>query len=246
MHKKPQQYRSGRCIHCLVTSDQINNDHIFPKAWYPDDTPASIQRWTVPSCVKCNEKHGSNEQDLLIWLGSCIGRKDARASGIMEKALRSIKPEFGKNPKDKISRQAKREQFLRATEIVETPTTTGVLPNFGPDPSIQYPVLMTVQIPVEGLIVLGKKIVGGLTYHFESRFIENDNEQISIFFEIDKDVARIIELVERFGQTYDIGPGITVARAVSQGESNAVLFKIEIWGRLKIYGELVPREGTAS
>ncbi len=125
------QKKPGRCVHCLVTSDQINNDHIFPKAWYPADTLASFQRWTVPSCIKCNTEHGKNEQDLLIRLGLCIDPKDNRASGIAGKALRSIKPESGKNPKDKISRHGKRKQLLKEIEILESPTTTGVLPNFG-------------------------------------------------------------------------------------------------------------------
>jgi hypothetical protein len=237
-----QQYRAGRCVHCLQWSNEINDDHIFPAAWYPDNTPSTVERWTAPSCVGCNTEHGRNEQELLIRLGLCLDPRDARASGVAEKALRSIRPEAGRTPRDKMARQAKRSEILGEIEVYEAPPTAGVFPNFGPDPTIQYPVLAGVKVPADRLIALGQKIVRGLTYHFERRFIECDKEDIQIFFVSDEDATQIMGAARQYGQTFHKGPGIAVTRAVAQDGSDAGLFTIQIWGRLKIYASLCPKE----
>ena len=137
------------------------------------------------------------------------------------------------------------KQVIKDIELHKTPPTAAVFPNFGRDPSIHYPECMTVKIPAEGLITLGEKIVRGLTYHFAHRFIEDEKEEIGVHFVHDRNVTEVAELVKRFGQAFHKGPGIAVARAVTQDGSNAALFIIEIWGRLKIYASLLPREEIA-
>jgi len=239
--KKGQRFKAGRCIHCLEQSEQINDDHIFPSAWYPDDTPSDVERWTVPSCLKCNKDHGINEQELLIRLGLCISPQDARACGVAAKALRSITPAAGKSERDKRARQAKRREILKDVELQDKPPEIGIFPNFGPDPSISYENFMVLTIKGDRLIKLGKKIVRGLTYHFENRFIENDREEIEVHFVHDRDAVNVVEMAKRFGQSFHRGPGISVIRAIAGDGSNAGIFIVEIWGRVKFYVTLLPR-----
>jgi hypothetical protein len=49
-----------------------------------------VQRWTVPSCAKCNRELGQLEKDLLIRLALCIDPSLGTASGLASKALRSL------------------------------------------------------------------------------------------------------------------------------------------------------------
>lgn len=233
-----QIYKFGQCVHCLKQSDEINDDHVLPSAWYPDDTPGTEERWTVPSCVRCNKEHGKNEQDLLIRLGLCLGPEEA-------KALRSIQSEAGGDERDASARAAKRREILSIVDFVDTPQTEGVLPNFGVNPSLEYPTFALIKIPAAGLITLGKKIVRGVTHFLEKRFIEDDEEVIDIFFVADENGAEIAGLISKFGQTFHKGPGVTVMRAVTQDGERAGLFLIEIWGRLKIYASLLPKQAAS-
>ncbi len=77
-----------RCVHC--PSDSETMDHVFPRSWYPDTTPDDVQRWTVPSCFKCNNELSRIERNLLISLGLCLDPHLPGASGIGERALRSL------------------------------------------------------------------------------------------------------------------------------------------------------------
>lgn len=110
MVKKP---KSGRCVHCLQKVDNLTRDHVFPSAWYPDNTPENVQRWTIPSCKKCNEEYGRLEEDLLLRLGMCISPEDAKSSGITDKVLRSIDPQYTKDRTEKRIRERKREKIKK-------------------------------------------------------------------------------------------------------------------------------------
>ena len=70
----------GRCIHCRETLVEATKDHVFPSSWYPDTTPDEVQRWTAPSCQRCNVESGRLEEDLLVFF---------RAASIREKPPRA-------------------------------------------------------------------------------------------------------------------------------------------------------------
>ena len=235
---KAPRYRSGRCVHCLQQSEEINDDHVIPSAWYPDDTPTTVNRRTAPSCARCNTEHGKIEQNLLIRLGVCIDPEDLRAIGISAKALRSIQPGAGKNPRDKVRRLKKLIQVLRQTEIRDTPTPGVELPGFGPYPNTQYPKYVLVPVAKAELITLGRKIIRGIIYNLEKRFIEDDKEDIDIFFLEDEHSTIISERIRRNGKTFEIAPGVTVSRWV---DNFGGMFFIGIWEKLKLFGSLSPK-----
>src|SRR3989442_6875773 len=79
-----------RCVHCLLMTDSPEADHVFPKSWYPDSTPETVQRWTVPSCPKCNRTHGQLEKDLFLRMIFCVDSKSEAATGLAAKALRTL------------------------------------------------------------------------------------------------------------------------------------------------------------
>src|SRR5882757_1903236 len=83
-----------RCVHCLrlkVSED----DHVFAFSWYPDTTPTTVQRWTAPSCPRCNRTFGELETDLLARLIGCVDPKAEAASGLHANVLRLRESKLG-------------------------------------------------------------------------------------------------------------------------------------------------------
>ena len=64
---------------CLADEVEITSDHVFPRSWYPDTTPANLEKWQMPSCRQCNADFGRMEEDLLLVLALCA---DPNADGV--------------------------------------------------------------------------------------------------------------------------------------------------------------------
>src|SRR5437868_1838889 len=79
----------ARCIHCFNPAGNTQ-DHVFPRAWYPESTPEDVQRPTAPSCRPCNGKFGRLEEYLLGRLGLCMDPRTIESSGIPARALRAV------------------------------------------------------------------------------------------------------------------------------------------------------------
>lgn len=237
--------KEGVCIYCYQRT-VVNRDHVFPKAWYPDSTPPDIQRWTVPSCAPCNSAHGENEEDLLIRLGLCLAPDEAIAPGIAEKANRAISRGNGSNSRDDRARELRRAEILKTVSFSKTPSSFGVLPGFGLQPNVDYEgTYVAVLLPAEGLKRLGEKIIRGITYKETEKIIPGEYE-IGVWINEDRSVADFIELTERHGVKRHFGPGIRATRAEAAGDPLSAIFRIEIWGRLKLNGSVLPREFASS
>jgi hypothetical protein len=65
-------------------------DHVFPRSWYPDSTPAKVQRWTAPSCGKCNRDSGTKETELFVRMAFCVDPRKPGADGLAKQALRAV------------------------------------------------------------------------------------------------------------------------------------------------------------
>src|SRR5665213_1448248 len=102
----------GKCVHCLIDFHVLTWDHVFPTSWYPNTTPADLEKWKFPSCEPCNLRYSKIEQSLLIAFGLCLTPGEAISAGIPEKALRAAKPEFATNEKDRQARLAMRNKIL--------------------------------------------------------------------------------------------------------------------------------------
>lgn len=236
-----KRQNSGRCVHCLKNVEDLTRDHVFPKAWYPDNTLQNLERWTIPSCRKCNEEYGRLEEDLLFRLGMCLDPEAAKSSGITDKVLRAIDPECATTLKEKQIRQKKREQIKN--EIVEWKNIPpiGILPNLGLQSHVNYARYASIPISEAKLERLGHKIVRGITYIIDKYFIENDCE-IKVVFTQDQEAKPILESMSSFLKAYHCSPGITVERAITDERADCGFYAIEIWGRLKIYAVVMPRD----
>jgi 5-methylcytosine-specific restriction endonuclease McrA len=128
MAKRPSR---GKCVHCLTDDVDRTWDHVFPRAWYPDSTPSDLYKWQIPSCHACNRDYGSMEDDLLFRLALCVDPDTPGTAGIVDKALRSMKPELAKDKRDRAARAA-RAARLRG-ELIDGPNIerSAVYPGLG-------------------------------------------------------------------------------------------------------------------
>ena len=234
-----KKFPPGRCAHCLEEFDTLTSDHVFPDSRYPDTTPENIEKWQMPSCSECNKKHGRMENDLLLRFGLCIDPSEHKSLGIAQKALRSVDPAHAKKPKDREHRLKRRHNIMRNLLPSRKVQDEAIFPNFGRHPDYTGADQPGVLVAESDLKMLGEKLVLGITYVVDHRFIEKDH-QVEVFFLRDEAAEQILTQLNKHGVRYECGPGITVLRAVPHDMSTAALFAIEIWGRLHMYAAVRP------
>ena len=97
----------GRCVHCLRDKVELTSDHMFPQAWYPDTTPANLEKWQLPACNECNNRYSKIERDLLNRFSLALDAKHPASAGLVDAALRGMDPNAGHNEKDAAAREAR-------------------------------------------------------------------------------------------------------------------------------------------
>ncbi len=229
----------GVCVHCVKNVPERNWDHVLPESWYPNTTPQNMEKWKVPSCITCNREYGKIEQDLLIRLGLCLDPNHPDTKSLTEKALRSIKPEFGKNRRDKRARERKQKKILRGTSVSHEVPKHGVLPNFGPAHEAGEEGYISVNLPKHDLDRIAEKIVRGIAFVENGIFID-DKYSLDIFVLNDEGAKEIIDIINKFGVTLSRGAAITVRKATIPEDPKSGLYAIEIWGKVKLYASVMP------
>ena len=234
MAKRPPR---GKCVHCLAADVDRTRDHVFPRSWYPDTTPPDIYKWQIPSCLSCNEDYGRLEEDLLLRLALCIEPQIQATSGIVNKALRSMKPEFAKNGRDKAARTAKatwlRKELLSGPDI----PISAVYPGLGERWGRSSQESLGIRVPAKSFRCLTEKIVRGIYYLEDQMFIEPPLT-IKFYALTDVGAERFKAILERFGCKYAQEPGIVVWCAVPEDAPMNGIFEIQIWEQFNIYASV--------
>lgn len=199
-----------------------------------------MEKWTAPSCLKCNSDYGKLEQDLLIRFGLCLNPTDPAAKGIVDKALRSIKPEFGRNPKDRKARLKKQKEILG--EMLRFPQVPdhGIFPNFGPVHVAGPDGYLGVRLDKNKIEKVAAKIIRGVAFVQDGIFID-ENYELSIYFLEDAGAKPVVEMIDQYGVQLHRGPGLLVRRAVIPDDPRAGLYALEIWQRAKMYVAITPK-----
>jgi hypothetical protein len=228
-----------KCVHCLCESHNVTKDHVFPSSWYPNDTPATVQRWTVPSCLECNGRLGALEEDLFIRLALCVGPAKADASGISRKVLESFGVGVhGLSVEEKAYRVALRDRIIAETAPIQSRESMTLLPGMGPHEGFPIEEQMVIPIPQEPLLAVSRKVVRGCEYKLNrKRYIEKPYK-LNIYFVHDQGIERTTTMLDTVEQVA-LGPGFAVSRLESPpGGPSVVLYRIIVWGKLKIYASI--------
>jgi len=227
----------GKCVHCLKDSVERDWDHVFPESWYPASSPENQYKWQVPSCVPCNRALGKIEDDLLRRIGLCLDPDAPASSSIVLKALRAHTRATGKDERDRNIRAALGKRVLdEALEAAAAPEHA-VYPGMGERWARPREDQLAVRISADGFHCLTEKIVRGIFYVVDQKFIEPPYVVES--FPLDPSTTGPVrELLDRFAGTYAREPGIVVRRAVTD-DGVSSLFEIEFWGQFKSYATVM-------
>jgi hypothetical protein len=241
----PKRPPSGRCVHCLDTFEELTWDHVFPLGWYPDGTPENLEKWKIPSCLPCNHLHSKNEGELLVRMGLCVDPEDPLAAGIAEKAMRATRASEGRDERDAQRRAALRKKILASVIEGEKIPHQATYPGFGPYRDQPIEEQVAVPIKAKSIRMLAEKVVRGLIYIADGRFVEAPYE-FNQFVLNEEGAAPIKTALDRFGQTYERGPGIRVRRASPVEDPKSAFYEVEIWGKLKMYASVLNTEREMS
>jgi len=227
----------GRCVHCLKQANERDWDHVFPASWYPDSAPPNLEKWQIPSCISCNRDYGKLESDFLSKVGLCLDPHDPASSSVVQTALRSMKPAAARNERDARHRLNRGRRIITEALQGDQIPTQGVYPGLGDRWGDIEGERVAVLVPAESFKRITEKIVRGIFYVEEQRFIEPPNK--IDFFALGGDEAALWErLLGKFGTVYAREPGIVVRRAVAPDDGISSLFAIEFWKQFKTYASV--------
>jgi hypothetical protein len=233
-----KKFPPGLCAHCANYFEDLTSDHVFPQSWYPDTTPDKMEKWQMPSCIKCNRRYSKIEDDLLVRLSLGLEQNDFHSIGVTDKAMRAMTPEFGRNKKDRHMRQKKREKILKqmisASQCNDKSFLSGLNNSFGMDKNQLFALL----IPENSLEALGEKIVRGVTYVLKDKILD-DNYIVEILIVQDNFNTQISEVIRKHTFIHHRGPGIIVGVATPNDNPDCGWFEILIWGKIKFYGAVL-------
>ena len=219
---------AARCVHCLRDTDSTTKDHVFPSSWYPDSTPETVQRWTVPSCTDCNKYLGKLETDLLVRLALRLDPSSEAATGISSKALRSLGLDVDNlDPKEKEHRDKRRAKIK--AELFQHNEDSGTP---GAIPGLSSPVgegsQFALPIPWAALSIIAEKVARGCEFKVKDRYVESPYA-IRTFITDPEEVSPQFSSHRRL---IDFGPGCQVLRVFCAEDANMVRYRILVWGTL--------------
>ena len=229
-----------KCVHCLMELNQKTKDHVFPTSWYPDTTPSEVQRWTVPSCARCNGTLGRIEKELFVRLALGADPTRAEASGMSKTALRSLGIGVENlTPEEKSYRTAFARKVLMKVKPLKEHGEIGLLPGFGPHTGFPAGDQLVLNIPEEVLKPVSEKIVRGCEYRLNGGAYIEPPLHVEIYFVHDRGAEDLTAFLERL-PVKTLGPGFEVRRGQAPPEEgqHIVLYRITIWGTLKIYASI--------
>ncbi|MBI2676913.1 MAG: hypothetical protein HYX21_03160 [Candidatus Yanofskybacteria bacterium] len=209
-----------------------SDDHVFPDAWYPDSTPANVQRWTVPACRKCNAKLQVIEDELFIRWGICVEPNLEACRGIEAKALNR---QFFLGVKDprRFGRKLSTFNNVRSNMGQYDPKRTHK--GFAPKEGVRG--TLAVLTPNKTRRIFSEKLVRGTEYKLLGRFIPW-TKRINIWYEMaedtDKDYAFWRDIASR-AKTVSLGPGFAVKCAINPNYPEQSFYQFEIWGHIKFF-----------
>jgi hypothetical protein len=100
-----------------------------------------------------------------------------------------------------------------------------------------------ILIPVDSFKRVTEKIVRGIFYIEEKRFIEPPY-RVEFFVLFNEGAAFIEQILDKFGTVYAREPGVVVCRAVAPEDGISSLFAIEFWKQFKTYASVTSNDHT--
>lgn len=161
----------GKCVHCFADPVERSWDHVFPQSWYPTTAP-DLYKWRVPSCIPCNAALGAIEENFLRLVGLCLDPDHPASQSVVQKNLRSMTPAAAATDQERRIRAALRQRVLDQALTGEAVSQYVVYPGMEEKWERPPEERDALRIPIEWFSRVTEKIVRGLFYVEEKKFIE--------------------------------------------------------------------------
>ena len=199
----------------------------------------------MPCCSDCNGKFGFLENKLFSRLALCIDPRKAEASGLSKKVMEGLGiGVVGIGDDEQFHRKAQLagllKKFARYEEGMET------FPGFGPHKGFSEDEQTALLIEEELMGQVARKILRGCEYKLDTGRYIDPPYRLEVAFpnEDSEEMEETKAMIQRIGST-DLGPGFRVQRAVVDTDAKTVIYRVTVWGTLKIYGSVVSSEWEA-
>jgi hypothetical protein len=209
---------------------------VFPKSWYPDNATPDLWKWSIPACHPCNSEYGALESDLLVRFGLSSDPRILESSGLLEKARRAINPATATNDNEARAREELRRKLSAELLPGKAIPPESIYPGFGERWGREEVEQFGILIPKGSLEKLATKIVKGIFYIEDRRFIEPP--YFITFYALREIPIELSELLANHGEVFAHEPGIRVTRAVASQDRTTSFFEIEIWATFKLHASV--------
>ena len=233
--------KPGKCVHCLRAPIERNWDHVFPESWYPETTPQNLQKWKIPSCLRCNRELGSIENEFFVRIALCLDSVSPGFKGLSEKALRAMNPRYASTAADRRARKALGRRVISEMLHGEQIPVEGIFPSLGERWGRPRGSGIAVVIPAESFRRITEKIVRGLTYLDQHKFIDPPH-QVQFFALDDEGAKPVRDVLDNAGATLAREPGIVVRRAAAHEDGISAFYEIEFWQQFKTYATVLSND----
>jgi len=234
--KKPAEERCTYCG-CNITGDNVTEDHIISRRWYPASTPATVPRWWVYCCNTCNNKFSLFEQYVLVRLSMCVNPEIPESAGVLERAKRAMDYKSTTDLRERNKRKAVFDAVGRDIQPIRELPPAGVLPSFLRNRAEGSDFLITID--GEGkLDPLIEKWARGIHRHIW-RTIAPQDAHIEIMHVDDAAASVAFRQINDHGQELDGGPGVKVSYLMAEGDGHRiVIYSFLIWGQFRCYATI--------
>lgn len=210
---------------------------MFPRSWYVDSTPEDREKWSVPSCRRCNQGLGKLEEDLLTRMGLCLDSDEPDLRALVDRVMRSMDPTYGRNSADRKRRLRKRRKYQRELFEVGEEHRRSIYPGFegvSPDNTT------AIGIPKDGLDRLAEKFARGVAYRLHGVHLDDDWE--ITFYPADRESV-FANLLEQQGARYGWGPALFIEHAVAEEDKRAFVLRVMFWRKFQQLIMVTPQRG---
>jgi hypothetical protein len=125
----------GPCVYCRVEI-AVEREHVFPASWYPNNTPKTVQRLTVPSCRACNERWKGIEESVGHDLLMVFDPDHPDADGVLDSIMRGWDPGSTTDQREAERRSGRANAILKTTVWAKPHDRAPPLPVQLPDGSV--------------------------------------------------------------------------------------------------------------
>ncbi|MGE3424715.1 MAG: hypothetical protein AB7N24_21920 [Dehalococcoidia bacterium] len=222
----------------------ITDDHLIPRSWYPDSTPAQLEKWHFPACRECNASLGVDEKRILQIFGLCLDPLDVRAEGIPDRVLRSLDPKRAGNEHDRGARKSERAKILR--KLLPAPTMARYFPGLGPkdsgiDPRNNAPAIQLDAHDTEAFQRVGRKLVRGVVFKMLDSCYVEETHDIEVYIREEHDLGPLLEILDAHAERQSFHGPVSIRYAVVSSQKPAGAYEIILWGRLPVRALVAPK-----